>query len=63
MINLSVAQLIIQSGLLHCYIATYMTVYWLLASSYGLNLFITNLPGDRFEMVILGCKTLVLDKQ
>ena len=32
MINLSVAWLIMQSRLLHCYIATYMTVYWLLAS-------------------------------
>ena len=32
MINLSVARLIMQSRLLHCYIATYMMVYWLLAS-------------------------------
>ena len=32
MINLSVAWLIMQSKLLHCCIATYMTVYWLLAS-------------------------------
>ena len=31
-INVSVAWLIMQSRLLHCYIATYMTTYWLLAS-------------------------------
>ena len=31
MINVSVAWLIIKSRLLHCYIAMYMTVYWLLA--------------------------------
>ena len=32
MINLSFAQLIIKSRLQHCYITTYMTVYWLLDS-------------------------------
>ena len=32
MINPSVAWLIMQSRLLPCYIATYMTIYWLLAS-------------------------------
>ena len=32
MINLSVAWLIMQSRLLHRYIAMYMTIYWLLAS-------------------------------
>ena len=32
MINLSVVWPIMQSRLLHCYIAMYMTIYWLLAS-------------------------------
>ena len=32
MINLSVAWLIMQSRLLHCYTAMYMIIYWLLAS-------------------------------
>ena len=30
-INLSVAWLILKSRLLYCYIAMYMTIYWLLA--------------------------------
>ena len=32
MINLSTAWLIMQSRLLHCYTAIYMTIYWLLAT-------------------------------